>query len=243
MDFSIVIPVLNEEFKVKNDIIAADYFLNSNHYQGEIIISDDGSSDKTVEICKSMVNNVAHNLIILEAGRHNGKGSAVRRGILASSGNMVLFMDSGLNIPVDQAKRGIEIIESGNIDMAIASRHLPESIIHIPLVWHRRVFSYLFRKVAKIYLPIPEYLTDTQCGFKLFKGDIARDLFSKAIIDGFLFDIEIILLADRQGYKISEFPVDWTCDRDTRLRVKSTFVSTIKELRKIKNIVKKINNF
>ena len=237
MDFSIVIPVLNEEFKVKNDIIAADYFLNANHYQGEIIISDDGSSDKTVEICKSMVNNVAHNLIILEADKHSGKGSAVRRGILVSSGNMVLFMDSGLNIPVDQAKRGIEIIESEKADMAIASRHLGQSIIHVPLVWHRRIFSYLFRKVAKIYLPIPKNLTDTQCGFKLFKGDLARDLFSKAIIDGFLFDIEIILLADRQGYKIAEFPVDWTCDRDTRLRVKSTFVTTIKELRKIKNIV------
>ena len=237
MDFSIVIPVLNEEFKVKNDIIAADYFLTVNHYQGEIIISDDGSSDKTVEVCRSMLENTAHKLRILESAGHEGKGSAVRRGILASSGKMVLFMDSGLNIPIDQAKRGIALLESGKVDMAIASRHLPQSIIHVPLVWHRRIFSYLFRKVAKIYLPIPKYLTDTQCGFKLFKGDMARTLFSQAAIDGFLFDIEIILLADKEGYKIAEFPVDWTCDRDTRLRVNSTFFATVKELKMIKKII------
>ena len=235
MDFSIIIPVLNEELKIKNDIIAADYFLTANHYQGEIIISDDGSSDKTVEVSKSMRENLVHTLIVLESGKHSGKGSAVRRGVLESSGKLLLFMDSGLNIPLDMAKRGIEIIKSEKSEIAIASRHLPESIIHVPLVWHRRVFSYLFRNVARIYLPIPKYLTDTQCGFKLFKGDVARELFVKATIDGFLIDIDIILLADRQGYKITEFPVDWTCDRDSRLRVNSTFVATVKELIKIKD--------
>ncbi len=237
MDFSIIIPVLNEEFKVKNDIIAADYFLTNNKYKGEIIISDDGSIDKTVEVCDSLIGHISHNLIILKSDRHKGKGSAVRRGVLASSGRIVLFMDSGLNIPIDQAKRGIYLLESEKADLAIASRRLPHSIIHVPLIWHRRIFSYLFRKTAKHYLPIPRHLTDTQCGFKLFKGHIARELFAASVIDGFLFDIEIILRANLRGFKIMEFPVDWTCDRDTRLRVKSTFITTVNELRKIKELL------
>jgi dolichyl-phosphate beta-glucosyltransferase len=119
----------------------------------------------------------------------------------------------------------------------MGSRRLAGSIIHKDLIWYRRISSTLFRKIAKIYLKIPPALTDTQCGFKMYKGTVARKLYGQCISEGFMFDVEIILRAEKLAYRMKEFPIEWTCDRDSRLSFANT-PAILRELKLIKHIMR-----
>jgi dolichyl-phosphate beta-glucosyltransferase len=105
--------------------------------------------------------------------------------------------------------------------------------------WHRRLISYSFRSVVRTISGVPRHLTDTQCGFKIYKGDVARLLYNECVTDGFMFDIEIVLRAVRKGYRIEEFPVEWTCDPDSRLSVTRTPWPVLAELYALKRILNK----
>jgi dolichyl-phosphate beta-glucosyltransferase len=233
MDLSIIIPVLNEQFKIAHDIESAANFLAKVNLAGEIIVVDDGSSDNTSKVAKQSVIPKQISLKVIRYEQHRGKGYAVRTGILDSCGEHVMFMDSGSNVPLSYITTGLELIKKGNCDIAMGSRKLPDSTIHKNLIWYRRISSFLFRKIARFYLDIPDQLTDTQCGFKLYKGDIARNLYGQCASEGFIFDLEIILYAQKSGYQMLEFPIEWTCDRDTRLSVNTT-PELIKELLRLK---------
>ena len=235
MDISIIIPVLNEQFKITRDVQSVADFLIHSNLSGEIIVVDDGSCDNTSKVAKQSVIPNQISLKIIRYEQHRGKGYAVRTGILDSCGEYVMFMDSGSNVPLSYITTGLELIKKGNCDIAMGSRKLPDSKIHKNLIWYRQITSFLFRKTVKFYLDIPDHLTDTQCGFKLYKGDIARNLYSQCISEGFVFDIEIILYAQKSGYQMLEFPIEWTCDRDTRLSV-NTAPELIMELRRLKQL-------
>ena len=130
-----------------------------------------------------------------------------------------MFADCGLCIAYDNALPGLASLRENRCDIAHASRRLSNSRIIRGQPWHRRAVSWLFRHGIRIAMQVPRELTDTQCGFKLYKGDVARDLYSQCTSEGFSFDIEIILRAVAAGYRIAEFPVEWTCDVDSRLSV------------------------
>ncbi|OGC02190.1 hypothetical protein A2V82_09145 [candidate division KSB1 bacterium RBG_16_48_16] len=234
MDFSIIIPVLNESHKVHRDIAAASLFLVNQSWRGEIIVVDDGSSDDTADVAGrvSVQPNVSLHIIRNEV--HRGKGYAVRTGIIASSGRLVMFADSGLCIPYEDALKGINLIKARHCDIAHGSRNLPGSVIMHHHLRKRRVSAQLFRRFIKMMPGLPPHLSDTQCGFKIYRGDVARQLFGVCITDGFMFDIEIILRATKNGCRILEFPVQWTADTDTRLPLKKVLLSMLVELYRIK---------
>jgi dolichyl-phosphate beta-glucosyltransferase len=234
MDFSIIIPVLNESHKIHRDIAAASLFLVNQSWHGEIIVVDDGSSDDTVDVAERAHVQPNVSLRIIRSEAHRGKGYAVRTGMIASSGRLVLFADSGLCIPYGDALRGIGLIDAYHCDIAHGSRHLPGSVIRHHHLRKRRISAQLFRWFIKMMPGLPSHLTDTQCGFKIYRGDIARTLFAQCITDGFMFDIEIILRATKNGYRIREFPVQWTADTDTRLPLAKTPLSMLAELYRIK---------
>ncbi len=236
-EFSIIIPTYNEAHKVARDIAAASAFLLHEHLIGEIILSDDGSTDGTVAAAKSCTVPSPITLKVLNQDRNRGKGAAVRAGIAASSGKFVMFADSGVCIPYDQAMRGLTLLRTNKTDIAHASRKRIDSIISSPQPLHRRILSRIFRSAVDAVLGLPYRLTDTQCGFKLYKGDLARTLYAQCQTEGFLFDLEIILRAKKASARIAEFPVTWSCDPDSRLRPTSTAIRTIKELRSIKRSV------
>ena len=217
MQLSIIIPVFNEAKKIRSDLISLRDFLIINNYQSEIIISDDGSTDETAEISKKISFNSQVALIILKGEKHYGKGHAVRKGIIKSKGKIVLYIDSGDTISMDNIMKGINMIQNKGYKIVLGSRHLPNSIIRKNLVWYRRLTSILFKVYSKTLFPSLFPFSDTQCGFKIFDGRVARDLFSKGQIDGFLFDIEIIRHAKKKKISINEMPIEWTCDRDSRL--------------------------
>jgi dolichyl-phosphate beta-glucosyltransferase len=201
---------------------------------GEIIVVDDGSSDDTAEVARSTSTPAAVDLKVIRHKSHHGKGYAVRSGMAVTGGDYVMFADAGLCIPYDAVLTGLELIRSGACDMAYASRRLPESRIVRPQNWQRRLSSHLFRSLARIVLHIPSVLTDTQCGFKIYRAEVALQLYGRCVTDGFLFDIEIILRAVKAGYRIAEFPVTWTCDPDSRLAVGRTIGPVLAEMRRIK---------
>ena len=239
MDLTIVIPAFDESKKIAGDIIAAANFLHANNLAGEIIVVDDGSSDGTSEKAGQTAVPYGINLNVIRYEEHHGKGYAVRRGIEQSTGKYVMFADSGSCIPYDNALKGLELLKGDTCDIAHGSRKTAGRNIVKAQSLLRRIYSGLFHWFIVLFMKIPAELTDTQCGFKIYKGDIARDLYGRCITDGFSFDVEIILRAMLQGCRIKEFPVDWTCDIDSRLSPARSAGKIMSELLNIRSAVRR----
>ena len=239
MDLSIIIPVFNESKKIAVDIEAAGEFLKTNELSGEIIVADDGSDDGTADVAEGCRKDLGENveLKVIRCGEHRGKGFAVRLGITKSSGEYAMFADSGCCVPYSNALNGLELIKTGVCEIAHGSRKLAKSNIEQQQNRYRRICSGVFQQFVKWFMGIPAELTDTQCGFKIYRGKVARDLYSRCVTNGFMFDIEVILRAVKQGYKIKEFPIQWRCDSDSRLKPMRSLRRIIGELISIKQVV------
>ena len=239
MDLSIVIPAYREAGKVGHDVEAAAAFLVAANLQGEIIVVDDGSDDGTRQAALAAAVPAGVERQVISYQPRRGKGYAVRTGVKATRGRFVMFADTGGCVPFDNALRGSELISQGRCQIAHGSRKLPDSLIRRPQRLHRRVLSRTFRWVVRHFMGMPRELTDTQCGFKVYDGDVARELYGQCFSDGFMFDIEILLRALGRGYRVQEFPIEWRCDWDTRLRPTRGAPATFAELAAIKRALKK----
>jgi len=237
MDLSIVIPAFNEGLKVARDVAAAATFLVGAKLSGEILVVDDGSSDHTAEAAEVIPVPSGVERRVIRLPRNQGKGAAVKAGVLASRGDYVMFADSGVCVPFENALVGLEMLRRGECDLAHGSRKMATSVIKVRQRWHRRVMSRLFRWAAGMAVGVPADLTDTQCGFKIYRGDVARELFADCQSAGFLFDVEILLRGLKHGYRVKEFPVEWRCDLDSRLKPARTGLKVASELMAIKKRV------
>ncbi len=240
MRLSIVIPAFEETGKIGNDVKSACDFLGSEGLEGEIIVVDDGSEDETaeeaIEAGQDCPDKVEVKLIRNKI--HRGKGYAVRTGVKQSTGEYVMFADSGNCVPYDNALRGLDLITSDQCDIAHGSRRMAGTHIEKDHGFYRHLCSGLFHFFVLKVMKVPAELTDTQCGFKIYRGDVARSLYGQCETNGFMFDIEIILRAIKQGYKIKEFPIYWTCDTDSRLSPAKSARQVLNELMKIKKALK-----
>jgi dolichyl-phosphate beta-glucosyltransferase len=239
LEISIVIPAFNEEKKIGFDVEVAAVFIDEEAVPGEVIVVDDGSTDNTAEEARNVEIPSAVERNVIRLDKNRGKGYAVKTGILASKGDVVLFADSGTCVPYSNALSQIERIRGGEFDIAMASRRLKDTMIHRNRSLKRRLLSSFFRLVARIITGVPNRFSDTQCGFKIYRGEIARELFAKCVTTGFLFELEVLLRALKRGYRIEEFPVEWTCDLDTRLKPASDAAKVLKEMFQVRSIIKK----
>ena len=241
MDLSIVIPAFEESKKIGLDVETAAAFLESNHLTGEIIVVDDGSGDNTAAAAKNAVAPLPPEiqLKIVRYDDHRGKGHAIRTGMKETSGEYVMFADSGGCVPYGNVLDGLSMLESGACDIAHGSRKLRKSKIQKPQDLYRRICSRIFHWFMIYGMKLPCELTDTQCGFKIYRGNAARKLYGQCITDGFMFDVEIIMRALKQRYRIKEFPIQWTCDRDSRLSPTRSLLRIFYELITIKRTLAK----
>ena len=234
MDITIVIPAFNESKKIARDIKAACDFAIENKFDAEIIVVDDGSTDNTYDIAANCQTPPKVKLSVIRLPQNKGKGYAVRTGINESIGDYVMFADSGCCVPYQNTIKAIEMLKNDTCDIAHGSRKMQGCQIKIPQPKYRQICSKIFRYCVILLMHIPAKFTDTQCGFKVYKGNIARQLYKQCTTDGFMFDIEIIARALKKGFRIKEFPVTWTCDLDSRLYSQRNFFKLLLELIKIK---------
>jgi len=214
IDLSIVIPAYKESRKIELDIHAAAAFLRASGLRGEIVVVDDGSPDDTAERADAL-HSTYENLVVLSYKPNRGKGHALRHGMLRARGRILMFADAGLCVPYEIAKIGIAMLEMDMCDVAHGSRRMRGSIV-VAQPLYRRLGSRLFKLFIHTAMGLPLYISDTQCGFKLYRREAGRALFEAAFTDGFMIDTEIILRALQSNYRILEFPVLWSNDADTR---------------------------
>ncbi|HEX9017102.1 MAG TPA: dolichyl-phosphate beta-glucosyltransferase [Chloroflexota bacterium] len=204
---SVVIPAYNEEKVIGSTIERVATYLEASG-ENELIVVDDGSRDSTVQVVKGAMR--SHPCVrLVEAGRNGGKGRAVKLGVLSSRGEYVLYTDADLVYPIEGAEPFTAAMRDG-ADVAIGCRSHRDTLFAL----NPRHFSYIYQRylVGRIFIATVNALLglgvqDTQCGFKAFRGDVARDVFSRARANDFAFDVEVIYIARRLGYRIAELPV------------------------------------
>ncbi len=234
MKLSIIIPAYNEEKKIEKDILLADKFIIEQNLSGEIIVVDDGSSDATFEKANSTRKNIQTRLTVLKNQNNFGKGYTVKRGILEAKGEYAAYSDAGATVPLSNLLTGLKMLADNECDIAHGSRMLPGSVIKISQEKDRKLTSSVIRFLATKFLGVPKNLTDTQCGFKIYKSEAAKKLFSELRTSGFMFEVENILRAEKYKYQIKEFPVEWSCDRDSRITLLKTPWKVLLDLARIK---------
>ena len=239
MNLSIVIPAYNEAKKIAQDITSAADFLQTNNIAGKIIVVDDGSIDNTAAIAQKTVIPTQISLEVIRLEQNRGKGCAVRTGMAKTDDEYVMFADSGCCIPYEESLRGLDMIREDICEIAHASRKMQGTHILRKQSLYRYFCSKVFHWFVVHDFRNLTQLTDTQCGFKIYKGDVARELYARCVTDGFMFDVEIIIRALKQGRRVKEFPVDWTCDRDSRLSPLRTSWHVLAELIRIKRTIAK----
>jgi len=203
---SIIIPAYNEERRLPLYLAKVLEYLELQKINYEIIIVDDGSHDSTAEFVTRFVqDNIRIKLIRLP--RNSGKGYAVRTGMLQATGKLRLFTDADGATPITELEQLLKAIDRG-ADVAIASRAMKDDSCTINAHLHRKVIGAIFNFIVTT-LTI-KGIHDTQCGFKLFTDEAAEAVFPRQHIDDFGFDVEILYLCQRNGYRVAEVPVNWT---------------------------------
>ena len=210
---SLVIPVYNEEKRLPASLKQVLEYLKAQSYSAEVIIVENGSQDATFEIAQSFAKQNSQLRVLQNTER--GKGLAVRRGMLEACGKFRFMCDVDFSMPIQEITRFLPPVLE-NYEVAIASREAPGAVrYHEPRYRHfvGRGFNALIRIIA---LP---GLDDTQCGFKCVKGSIAGELFKRQTLSGWSFDVEMLFIARRLGYRIVEVPIPWYFNPDSKIRV------------------------
>ncbi len=210
-----IIPAYNEERRLPATLVSVYDYLKSKWADFEIIIVDDGSMDNTVSVAESFANSHPE-VRLISYSPNRGKGHAVRVGMLAADGELILFDDADGSSPISELPKLIDAITSGS-DLAIASRAKPDEDRTVKALAYRKYIGNTFNMIVQCLL-LPG-LFDTQCGFKLFKRAVAHDLFSVAHLNGFAFDVEVLFIARLRGYRVSENAINWSNVEGSKVNV------------------------
>jgi dolichyl-phosphate beta-glucosyltransferase len=212
---SVVFPAFNEEGRLAQTICETADFLRQRGEPFELITVDDGSRDGTSLLVRTLAATI-HELRLIRLPANRGKGYAVRAGVLNATGRLVLFADADGSTPISEVER-LEAEIAAGADLAIGSRALSASGVAVRAKFYRRIIGRTFHTLVS-WLALKNVL-DTQCGFKLFRCDVAQELFSRMRINGFSFDVELLVMASRRGYRIAEVAVNWTHKPGSRVNL------------------------
>jgi dolichyl-phosphate beta-glucosyltransferase len=205
---SIIIPAYNEAVRLPGTLERIITWIDACGIRAEIIVSDDGSTDETVAVVGRWRDKDPR-IMVLSSERNRGKGAAVRRGVEAATSEWILFSDADLSTPIEEFELLAEKVEAG-YDIAIGSRDVGGSRIEEHQPWYREAMGRTFNRIVQVVAIAG--IKDTQCGFKLFSAAAAKRSFSHMTIEGFAFDVEVLFIARRLGYRIAEVGIRWIND-------------------------------
>lgn len=212
---SLILPAYNEVRRIRRTIEQTQAFLDRRGILHEIIVAadgDDGTREAVAELAA-----VDPRLSVLGSARRGGKGRGIRLGVARAVGQIIGFADADFKTPIEELDKLLPWFAEG-YDVVIGSRAVAEARIETPQPLHRRLGSRAFAVAMHSLLGMWR-IRDTQCGFKFFRAAVARDLFGRQRIDGYMFDVEVLHLAHRGGYRIKEVGVRWHDDGDSRLQL------------------------
>lgn len=229
-ELSVIIPAYNEQHRIKNTLLSIWNFFKNEKINAEIIVVDDGSTDETGRIVESQ-KDVIPNLTLIRLKKNLGKGNAIKTGVMASNGKLILMTDADNSTPINEYLKLKDAL-TDEYGIAIGSRYLKNGHIKIRQPFYRIIIGRLGNMLIRILLI--KNIKDTQCGFKLFRHDVAKQIFFKQKIKRWGFDMEALVIAQLLNYKTKEIPVSWFNSTETRLRpIRDTF-GTLLELIHIK---------
>lgn len=203
-EISIIIPAYNESLRLGPTLHAIISYFEANAYRYEVIVVDDGSTDDTVSVVNSFAQ-ASSKVRLISYPDNKGKGYAVRTGMLTASFALLLTTDADLSTPIDEVAKLHGCFP--DVDVAIGSRAVADAELRLPQSLLRRSLGMTFNRILRS-LKLTRF-NDTQCGFKLWDGQAARRVFGRCRINGFAYDVEALVLAERLGYRIKEVGVIW----------------------------------
>ncbi|OGD14452.1 MAG: hypothetical protein A2W20_06065 [Candidatus Aminicenantes bacterium RBG_16_66_30] len=212
---SVVIPTFNKEARIAATLEAVVSYLAGKPFSSEIVVVDDGSTDRTADTARRALAGCA-GAKVLSRGFNLGKGASVREGVMAAAGEIVLFADDDLSTPIAELDRTLAALEAG-ADVVIGSRAHPDSAISVRQRRPRELMGKAFNLLVRTF--VLRGYRDTQCGFKAFRREAAKGIFSRLRTAGFGFDVEVLVLCRELGYRVAEVPVTWCDIRPSRLRL------------------------
>jgi dolichyl-phosphate beta-glucosyltransferase len=229
---SIVIPAYNEERRLGRTLAATFDYLDAQDYTGEVIVVDDGSTDRTAEVARGFEARAGGRLRVLANPGNRGKGYSVRNGMLHADGEILLFYDADLSTPLGEIPKVIEPIAGDRYDVVIGSRALNPELIGE----HQSAFRELRGRAGNFIIRTLTGLDlqDTQCGFKAFRRRSAHAVFELQRINGFGFDPEILFIAQKQGWRLLEVPVRWNHVEGSKVTMFSATLEVLTEVFRIR---------
>ncbi|MEW5988606.1 MAG: dolichyl-phosphate beta-glucosyltransferase [Chloroflexota bacterium] len=233
MDFtlpllSIIIPAYNEGGRLPKTLPQVVAFLQDQPYASEVLVVNNNSRDDTRAVADGLA--AVHPFIRVLDEPAQGKGAAVRTGMLAARGEYLFIADADLSMPIHEVSKFLPPALSG-YDVAIGSREAPGAVRYNE-PQYRHLMGRVFNFIVKV-LAIPGF-QDTQCGFKCFRRHVARDVFTRQTINGWAFDVEVLFVALRHGYKVVEVPIDWYYRHSSRVNPVRDSVNMLREVLKIR---------
>jgi dolichyl-phosphate beta-glucosyltransferase len=211
--FSLIIPAHNEEHRLPATLAAVDAYFARQAYRSEILVVENGSQDFTAVVTEAFAAEHPRVRLIRESRR--GKGLAVRRGMLAATGEYRFICDADLSMPIEEVAKFLPPQLTG-YQVAIGSREAPGARRYNEPAY-RHLMGRVFSTLVKV-LALPGF-EDTQCGFKCFHGPAAADIFGVQVLDGMSFDVEALYIACKRGYRVVEVPIDWYYMSESRVRL------------------------
>lgn len=226
---SIVVPAYNEAKRLPPTLERVLAWTRTKDFACEVVVVDDGSADGTAEIARRALAGVEHQVLVHETNR--GKGAGLATGMTAARGEIVLMTDADLSTPIEEMDRFLEFHSAG-APIVIGTRKTAGAsvLVHQSPLRERmgRVFTWLSNVL------ICPGVTDFTCGFKSFRADACREIFSRLLEEGWAYDAEVLFLARRLGYEVREAPVRWTNDPSTRVRLVRDAVGSFSGLLRIR---------
>jgi dolichyl-phosphate beta-glucosyltransferase len=227
---SLILPAYNEAGRIRQTVDEAVQYFASRRMEYEVLVVAEGD-DGTGEVVAEMA--AANARLRLLGGRERlGKGHAIRGAVALSEKAIVGFSDADNKTPIDELDKLLPLLEQG-CDLVIGSRAMGESTIEKAQPLYRRLGSQGFRVFMHLATGL-SHIPDTQCGFKFFQRQVAQDLFARQRIDGYMFDVEILYLAQRAGYKLGQVPIRWRDDGDSRLELVAGNLRNVRDVLSIR---------